>query len=99
MLAPLLRCLCRCRPGRGPRRESASPATGGAAEAAAEPIPPELQPLLEIEGIGPRTVRYLMEAGYREVAQVRQATRAQLAAVDGVGPRAAELLKRGLAGG
>lgn len=98
----LLRWLCRMW-----NRRPASPRTGagGAAQARTEAPPPqpeapaapeELHTLLDIPGIGPKTVQYLAEGGYTTLAQVRAASESELAAVDGVGPRAAAALKSAL---
>mgnify|MGYP000557278598 CR=1 FL=1 len=97
MFAQLMRCICSC----VPRRNGA----GGDRSAVAQPpqgetqVPPALAPLLDIEGIGRRTVQYLADAGYASVEQVRRADRDELAAVEGVGPRSAEVLKRALDAG
>jgi len=55
-----------------------------------------LAPLLEINGIGPRTVDHLAEGGYTDVEAVRAASEDDLAAVAGVGRRAARTLKAAL---
>lgn len=92
----LLRMLCRlwnCRPvaGREPAAEASPPRSAGG-----ETPPEDLRALLDIPGVGPKTVQYLAQAGYTTLAQVRAASEAELAAIDGVGPRAAAALRSAL---
>lgn len=98
MFVQLLRCLCNCLPGRKPSRDrdmsaaaprERTPRAGGG-------IPEELQSLLDIPGIGPKTVQYLHEGGYASLADIRAASEEELAAVEGVGPRAGAALKKAL---
>lgn len=105
----ILRCFCRCL--QGGRRNGTAPRADRRAPSAAPSSPSRerttragetfeaLDPLLSIQGIGPKTIRYLHEGGYTTVDQVRAASEEDLAAVDGVGPRAAGILKRGLSSG
>lgn len=93
MFGQLLRCLCSCVPK---RKDGHRPGMPEEPQRAGETVPPGMAPLLDVEGIGPRTVQYLVEGGFTSVEQVRLASRDELAAVPGVGGRAAELLKRAL---
>lgn len=93
MFGQLLRCLCSCVPKSKGAHRSAGP---GEPQPTGETVPPDMAPLLDIEGIGPRTVQYLVEGGFTSVEQVRLASQDELAAIPGVGGRAAELLKRAL---
>ncbi len=110
MLGWLMRQLCGCAAKRDTNEESVQPADApddrpeaGEHPAAAEPAEPAAQPaeaalapLLEINGIGPKTVQHLYEGGYTTVEAVRAAAEDDLAAVEGVGRRAAVTLKQGL---
>lgn len=97
MIVRMLRCLWNCRPGRRPPAGEEGPTAGArtASEMAGQ-VTEELQTLLDIPGIGPKTVQYLHEGGYARIADIREATEADLAAVEGVGPRAAAALKKAL---
>jgi len=78
-----------------PSRQTATTAATAEAEAPDD----ALAPLLEINGIGPKTVQHLHEGGYTTMEAVRAAGEEELAAVQGVGRRAAATLKRALADG
>lgn len=110
MLGWLMRQLCACAPKSGESGEPAQPAhtagseaNAGQAPSASEPAEPQAQPaeealapLMEINGIGPKTVQHLYDGGYTTVEAVRAADEDALAAVEGVGRRAAVTLKQGL---
>lgn len=105
MVLQLFRCLIACltgrqetsRQGEGARKRAGEAAALGQPRQPEDTLPDALRPLLAIPGIGPKTVRYLAEGGYTSVADVRAASEEDLAAVEGVGPRAAEVLKQALA--
>jgi predicted flap endonuclease-1-like 5' DNA nuclease len=109
MFAWLMKQLCPCRAVEKARSLAGGPAAPGEAEPGGEAraddgagergVPQALAPLLEINGIGPKTVQHLHEGGYTTVDAVRNADEDDLAAVEGVGHRAAITLKQGLAGG
>jgi ERCC4-type nuclease len=98
MFVQLLRYLCNCLPGRKPGggRDMRAAAPREGATRAGGAIPEELKSLLDIPGIGPKTVRYLHDGGYASLTDIRAASEEELAAVEGVGPRAAAALKKAL---
>lgn len=100
MVLQLFRCLRTCIQGRGQgaagRREETQPPLAGADGRHEATVPEALQSLLDIQGIGPKTVRYLYEGGFTTIAQIRAASEEELASVEGVGQRAAAILKRSL---
>lgn len=98
MVLQLFRCLGNCLMRRREEPDEARVESAASGPAPDADLPDGLRPLLAIPGIGPKTVRYLADAGYTSVAEVRAASEEDLAAVEGVGPRAAATLKRALAG-
>ncbi|SDF46433.1 Helix-hairpin-helix domain-containing protein [Limimonas halophila] len=109
MFAWLVKQLCPCRAVEKAKSLAGGPeAPGEAAPGGEAPtergadergVPQALAPLLEINGIGPKTVQHLHDGGYTTVDAVRAADEDDLAAIEGVGRRAAITLKQGLAGG
>lgn len=99
MLSWLLGCLCRCRPGarRGERNaprgetEAAGAAPTGTASGG------DLDSLRDIQGVGPKTVEHLREAGFRSVEDVRAASESALARIPGLSERTARAIKTALA--
>lgn len=99
MLSWLLGCLCRCRPGARrtgrtvPPGETEAVGAGPAEEAAGR----DLDSLRDVQGVGPKTVEHLREAGFRSVEDVRAASESTLARVPGLSERTARAIKAALA--